>query len=227
MGVVVLPKSLTAKTEAKAADVMADLNAILTQVNGKLDLENLAESLKNALIPTASVIGTARSSAPTGFLLCQGQEVSRTTFSVLFAAIGTTYGAGNGTTTFNVPDFRGRVPVGPDAGANRVESKWGTPNLLGQAGGHQMLQAHFHQPGSMATSIESVTHTHFLGWQAFGPRHEGGGFAYNDVEPFGGTNTTTENAFHTHTVVGNTASEGLGNQQNMSPYQVLNWIIKT
>lgn len=61
---------------------------------------------------------------PTGWLLCDGSAVSRTTYAALFAIIGTTYGAGNGTTTFNVPDFRGRVPVGLDnmggSSANRL-----------------------------------------------------------------------------------------------------------
>ena len=51
--------------------------------------------------------------APTGWLLCDGSAVSRTTYADLFAVIGQTYGAGDGT-TFNLPDFRGRVPAGPD-----------------------------------------------------------------------------------------------------------------
>jgi len=225
MALVVLPKTLTAKTEAKAADVMADFSAIVTQVNGKLDSTNLAESLRNALIPAGTFLGTGRSSAPTGFLLCQGQAVSRTTYAVLFAAIGTTYGNGDGTTTFNLPDFRGSTLVGTDAGAGRLDGVW-APALLGQRGGNMWLQNHAHVNGG-GTSIESVVHTHFLGWQAFGPRHEGGGFAYNDVEPFGGTNTASESAFHTHALVGNTQAEGLGSGQNMPPYQVGNWMVKT
>jgi len=52
------------------------------------------------------------STAPNGYLLCDGSEVNRTTYATLFAAIGTTYGVGNGTTTFNLPDLRGRVPGG-------------------------------------------------------------------------------------------------------------------
>jgi len=52
--------------------------------------------------------------APTGWLLCDGTAVSRTTYASLFAVIGTTFGTGDDSTTFNVPDFRGRVPAGPD-----------------------------------------------------------------------------------------------------------------
>ncbi|WP_142850675.1 phage tail fiber protein [Telmatospirillum sp. J64-1] len=59
----------------------------------------------------------AGSSAPSGWLLCQGQAVSRTTYSALFAVIGTTYGAGNGSSTFNLPDFRGRAPIGVGQGS--------------------------------------------------------------------------------------------------------------
>lgn len=50
-------------------------------------------------------------SAPTGYLLCDGSAVSRTTYASLFAVIGEIYGAGDGTTTFNIPDFRNKVPV--------------------------------------------------------------------------------------------------------------------
>lgn len=50
--------------------------------------------------------------APTGWLICDGSAVSRTTYADLFAVIGTTYGAGDSSTTFNLPDFQGRVPAG-------------------------------------------------------------------------------------------------------------------
>ncbi len=224
MGVVVLPKSLTAKTEAKAADVMADFNAILTQVNGKIDLENLVESVRNALIPTGVVLPIARAAAPTGFLLCQGQAVSRTTYAVLFAAIGTTYGTGDGVTTFNVPDLRGRVPVGVDAGAGRRT----VSNLLGQSAGHQSLQSHTHGAGGMLTGSESALHHHNIGWFGGQVRHEGSGFAYGtNVEVGGTTQTGDESANHIHAVTGNTASTGSGTGENMPPYQVLNFAIKT
>lgn len=62
--------------------------------------------------PTGSVTMYAGATAPTGWLLCDGAAVSRTTFSALFAEIGTAYGVGDGSTTFNVPDTQGRVPVG-------------------------------------------------------------------------------------------------------------------
>lgn len=217
---VILPKSLTAGTEAKAADVMADFNAIVSQVNGLLDATNLAESIRNALIPTGSVMATARSTAPTGYLLCQGQAISRTTYAVLFAAIGTTHGNGDGTTTFNLPDLRGRVPVGVDAGANRVPAN----NILGQSAGHYNMQIHQHANGG-GTGIESAVHSHGLGWQA-AFNNIGGASVAQIIVAGGFTNTTGENANHVHALTGFTQNEGLGNGQNMPPYQCLQWMIK-
>ena len=65
-----------------------------------------AGSLLVGGIPTATVVPWTDSSLPTGFLECNGQAVSRSTYSALFAIVGTTYGAGNGSSTFNVPDLQ-------------------------------------------------------------------------------------------------------------------------
>jgi microcystin-dependent protein len=64
--------------------------------------------------PPGIIAPYAGSTAPTGWLLCFGQNVSRTTFAALFAALGTTYGAGDGSTTFGLPDLRGRAIAGKD-----------------------------------------------------------------------------------------------------------------
>lgn len=66
-------------------------------------------------VPIGSGMDWFTNSAPDGWLLCQGQAISRTTYYELFQVIGTTYGAGNGSTTFNLPDFRGRTGVGKAA----------------------------------------------------------------------------------------------------------------
>lgn len=62
--------------------------------------------------PVSSIFFVARSTLPTGWLKANGQPVSRTTYADLFAAIGTTYGSGDGSTTFNLPDLRGYFPRG-------------------------------------------------------------------------------------------------------------------
>ncbi len=63
-------------------------------------------------VPTGVLAQFAGATAPSGWLLCDGAAVSRTTFATLYAEIGTAYGVGDGSTTFNLPDLRGRVPVG-------------------------------------------------------------------------------------------------------------------
>lgn len=67
-------------------------------------------------VPAGVIFPFAAAAAPTGFLLCDGSAVSRATFAALFAAIGTGYGAGDGSTTFNVPDGRGRTFIGAGTG---------------------------------------------------------------------------------------------------------------
>jgi microcystin-dependent protein len=66
------------------------------------------------LLPVGTVLPYAGSSAPTNYLLCDGSAVSRTSYAALFAIVGTTYGVGDNSTTFNLPDLRGRIPAGKD-----------------------------------------------------------------------------------------------------------------
>jgi microcystin-dependent protein len=108
------------------------------------------------LCPTGSVLPFAGSTAPTNFLLCFGQAVNRTTYADLFTVCGTTYGAGDGTTTFNLPDLRGRAIGGLDnmggTAAGRLTSTVLTAsNTLGATGGAQTVTL---------TSAEMPSHTH-------------------------------------------------------------------
>lgn len=77
-----------------------------------------------SLLPVGIMFPYGGTAAPSGYLLCYGQEISRTTYAALYAAIGDTYGAGDGSTTFLVPDIRGRVVAGQDdmggSSANRL-----------------------------------------------------------------------------------------------------------
>lgn len=76
--------------------------------------------LASSLAPTATVLPYAAASAPSGWLLCDGAAVSRTTYAELFAAIGTTYGVGDGPTTFNLPNAQGVFLRG--AGSQTISS---------------------------------------------------------------------------------------------------------
>jgi microcystin-dependent protein len=66
------------------------------------------------LVPIGAILAWPGATAPTGWVLCDGSAISRTTYATLFAAISTSFGSGDGSTTFNVPDLRGRVMVGKD-----------------------------------------------------------------------------------------------------------------
>lgn len=72
----------------------------------------LFSALRAAIMPPGTKIDFCGATAPDGFLACDGAAVSRTTYAALFAAIGTTWGAGDGSTTFNLPDLRESVEVG-------------------------------------------------------------------------------------------------------------------
>ena len=85
------------------------------------------------IYPIGGIIPFAGQNAPTGYLMCNGQEVSRTEYSYLFDIIGTTYGEGDGSTTFNVPDLRDKFPQGA-SGTNTLGTvkEAGLPNITGK-----------------------------------------------------------------------------------------------
>lgn len=114
-----------------------------------------------ALLATNTPVGTillTAGSVPSGWLECDGSAVSRATYSDLFAALGTAYGVGDGTTTFNLPDFTNRVPIGDTLGQTAVESNSpddatsGAPsnNTTSEAANHAHAHSHVH----------SISHNH-------------------------------------------------------------------
>jgi microcystin-dependent protein len=100
-----------------------------------------------------AIVAYAGPSAPTGWLFCFGQNVSRTAFAQLFGVIGTTFGIGDGSTTFGLPDLRGRFVAGVDAGAGRLTGAQtgGLSATLGAVGGEQ---------GHATTLAETIAHAH-------------------------------------------------------------------
>ena len=153
-------------------------------------------------IPFGVPLPFAGATLPTGWLWCYGQAVSRTTYASLFAAISTTHGVGDGTTTFNVPDLRGRVPVGKDnmggTPANRVTTGVSGVDAatLGAVGGSQLLQEHDH-PYKMAEDVRGAD-----------------GLQITVLKPWTiGAEITVGDA-------------GTGQSQNVQPSIVLNYIIR-
>jgi microcystin-dependent protein len=89
--------------------------------------------IQASYLPPGTVVATASPNVPTGYLLCDGAQVSRTVFATLFAYIGGYYGAGDGSTTFNLPDMRGRSPIGAGQGGSLgLSNRW-----LGETGGEE------------------------------------------------------------------------------------------
>lgn len=155
---------------------------------------------------------TARATAPDGWLLCDGAAVSRSTYAALFAALSTTYGSGDGSTTFNLPDMRGRVPVGVDGSAGRLDAS----DALGNAGG---AQKH-----TMATS-EMPAHGHRLRLHSGSGATGGSGLAELTGVGSGAVAFGTIGNVSGADIMENTGGGGAHN--NMQPYQVVNYIIKT
>jgi microcystin-dependent protein len=122
-------------------------------------------------VPAGIVSAFAGTTAPSGWLMCYGQAVSRTDYSALFTALSTTYGSGDGSTTFNIPDMRGRAVAGVDnmggTAASRLTSTVLTAsNTLGATGGTQThtlitaeLASHNHTQDSHNHTQSSHNHT--------------------------------------------------------------------
>lgn len=139
------------------------------------------------VMPTGCVVDYAGSSAPAGWLFCDGSAVSRTNYAALFAAISTTFGAGDGSTTFNLPDARGRVTAGKDnmggSAANRLTTGGSGVNgtNLGAAGGAE----------TQTLSLAQIpSHTHTVGTVISGRNTSSGGgesIMYSGVSTSSGT----------------------------------------
>jgi microcystin-dependent protein len=180
-------------------------------------------SVPPSYLPIGFVGDYAGTTAPSFWLLCYGQAVSRTTYSKLFDAIGETYGVGNGVTTFNLPDCRGRVVAGKDdmggTSANRLTAQTGGLNgdTLGATGGaetHALLTAqmptHTHS-GTTDTQAANLDHSHTIGsWSTgFAAGVAVTGLTMGGSATSGGVNSTLN---HTHTFT--TGSAGSGSAHN-------------
>jgi len=172
-----------------------------------------AATVQSFILPAGIVTPYSGSTAPTGWLLCDGTAVSRTTYAALYAVVGTTYGSGDGSTTFNTPNLKGRVPVGRDS----TQTEFDTLGETGGAKTHTLTQAqmpsHTHTIPAHKHDINRATTQAASG--------TGGGY---EVDGSGATAyTETENA-----AADTTGSKGDGEaHNNLQPYIVVNYIVKT
>lgn len=168
----------------------------------KTDNTQLLQAIILLAIPPGRIDMYGGATPPSGYLLCNGAAVSRTTYAALFAKISTTWGVGDGSTTFNVPDFRGRAPIGAGQGTGLTNRALGA--TLGE-------EAH------ALTTAEMPAHTHPI---------------VPDSTPFkaDGTIATGTNGWSTQASGGTTVtgSTGSGTAHNtMQPSAAVNFIIKT
>ena len=162
----------------------------------------------------------AGSTAPNGWLICNGQAVSRTTYAALFAVIGTTYGTGDGSTTFNVPNLVNKTVRGS--------------NSLGKTGGSDTvtlttanLAAHTHGVGTLATN-NTGAHTHKFNITTNGNYASATAAHVGTTANISTRGSMSTDGAHTHTISGSTASVGSGSAVTITnPYVMLHYIIKT
>ena len=178
------------------------------------------------LNPAGSIMMYAAVSPPSGYLRCDGSNVSRSTYSVLFAAISTNYGVGDGATTFGVPNLEARFPIGYNGSTYTLSAGTGgaitdTPTLSGT------------NAGTAITEAQMPSHTHDSwgsGWPT-GTWTGGTGTTQSSVTQGSGSLVSTSTLrtlatgsgnTHTHTWTGTSTAV-----DTVPPYLVVNYIIKT
>jgi microcystin-dependent protein len=170
-----------------------------------------------ATTPAGAITMYGAAAAPSGWLLCDGAAVSRTTYAGLFAVVGETYGAGDSSTTFNVPNLKGKFPVGLNAAEGEFDA-------LAETGGektHTLTEA----------ELASHNHTQNAHYHSVG-RGATAGAEANYLATSSGSSTDYTSPFTTGckaldaTATNNTAGSGTAHQ-NLPPYITLQFIIKT
>ena len=185
-------------------------------------------------IPTATIVPWSSASVPTGFLECNGQAVSRSTYADLFAIVSTTYGTGDGSSTFNVPDLQDNVAVGKSnnkalastGGANTVANSGSvTTNVTGNVGGSTA--------NATLSTGQLAPHSHPGGGNALtnspGAGNPGRPPPYFSPSSTGGAGSGSG---HSHNMSANFSGSGSSNFSGsansvLQPYLTIIYIIKT
>jgi microcystin-dependent protein len=215
-------------------------------IGGNLAVTGTITVAGGDIIPAGVIWEYGGAAAPTGWLLCNGAAVSRTTYAALFAIIGTAYGIGDGSTTFNVPDRRDRVGVGVGPSYSRGQtggavtattSTDGSHNHTGNTGGTTLTTAQIPSHQHTGTTSTIGDHVHSIGPVLL----SGFGFGFTGSNGVSGTTSSTNGAgAHNHTFL--TDGTGGGGSHNhtistdgshthtvstLQPYLASNFIIKT
>ena len=187
----------SAVTSAKIAD-------------GTIVLGDLAAALQAFLVPTGSINAWSTNTAPTGWQLCDGSLVSRTTYAALFAVIGETYGAGDGSTTFALPDLKGRAIVGRDAAQTEFD-------VLGETGG---AKTHTLTSAQMPAHVHAITHDH--GSHSHTINHDHGSHSHSINHDHGASGSHSHTGLvdaggtHSHSTIADTIASGTHGHQRIN-----------
>lgn len=169
-----------------ASYVHTDNNFTTAEKEKLADLENGASET----LPVGTIIPYASETLPEGYMICDGRALSRSEYSKLFQAIGTFFGAGDGSTTFNIPNLKGKVPVGLNGNDTAFDT-------LGETGGEkthtltvQEMPEHSHSLNTGATAMVNGGNNDMA--QTSGSRtydylrvgNTGGGQAHNNLQPY-------------------------------------------
>jgi microcystin-dependent protein len=211
----VVPISKGGTNAATAADARTNLSVYSTTET------TTAIAVAN---PSGEIKMWATATAPSGYLLCAGAAVSRATYATLFAVIGTTFGAGDGSTTFNLPDFRDRMPIGA-----------GTTYALNASGGSAdaVVVSHTHTatPALTFTGSAMANHSHGLATAS----SAGGAFQFptwgnNSMATYTATTNGASAGTPAGTISGTVTNASTGvsaTNANLPPYRGIYFIIKT
>jgi microcystin-dependent protein len=219
------------------ADQLEGSHASVTPGSGIIPIGDSSGLLNQGFIaPVGSMWMYGGSSAPSGWLFCDASAVSRTTYSALYTIIGTTFGSGDGSTTFNLPDLKGRTPIGAGTGSGLTARARG--DKVGEEN-HALstaeLASHGHSVSATSdnqtptVSITDPGHTHAVA----GPDQANSGstrLAAGSTSSATGSNTTgitASQSAHSHTITVSQSNAGSGTAHNtMQPSICLNFIIK-
>lgn len=196
--------------------------ATTTEGAGNGSVDNIRKKIENSvvreenlfppemLMPVGVVLPYVSSNAPNGWLNCSGQELYRGDYPELFAVIGTTYGVGNGTTTFNLPNLSGRVVVGQGTGSGLTARAMGAySGVEAHALNINEMPSHTHTSNAVGSTLGLMT--------ADGQNTAGAGLDASAVEP---------NLYAAPAALSiDSAGSGVAHN-NMQPFAVLNYIIR-
>jgi len=206
-----------ARLDTASAGTTGQVLARNTSASSGIEWQTLVTA---SSMPSGSItmFGGDGVTAPSGWLYCRGQAVSRTENAALFSAISTTYGSGNGTSTFNLPDLQSKFPVG------KGSASWS--NVIAEAGGSANSVVVTHSHGGVTQqgiSTANITIHDTPGLTTNG-NHVTGYGAGGSTGTIGDGTNTFPGAVHDHVINPDGVS---GTNQNLPPYITLNFIIKT